>query len=130
MLISNPVRKGNFPNSMVGIIRSIYCNGLFLLGCVVLQVVILILLIIPVSQKRKKLWFHYAVDCSTRLFLIASFMINQKRRNEFNETFKKPAVVIANHQSVIDILCSIIDCSQRINGYKWVGFGTARFLVA
>lgn len=122
MLISNPVRKGNFPNSMVGIIRSIYCNGLFLLGCVVLQVVILILLIIPVSQKRKKLWFHYAVHRSTRLFLIASFMINQKRRNEFNETFKKPAVVIANHQSVIDILVllSIVPKGLMVtNGWVW-----------
>lgn len=121
ILISNPVSKGNFPNSMVGVIRSIYCNGLFLFGCVILQVVILTLLILPVSQKRKKLWFHYAVHRSTRFFLIASFMIDQKRRNELKETFKKPAVVIANHQSVIDILVllSIVPKGLMVTN-RWV----------
>lgn len=122
LLIGNPVVKGNFPNSMVGVIRSIYCNGLFLLGCVILQIFILIVSIVPVSNTRKKLWFHKAIHHSTRFFLIASFMIDQKRRNNLKETFSKPAVIIANHQSVIDILVllSIVPKGLMVtNGWVW-----------
>lgn len=122
LLIGNPVIKGNFPNSMVGVIRSIYCNGLFLLGCVILQIVILFIAIIPISKVKKKLLFHKAIHHSTRLFLIASFMIDQRRRNDLKETFGKPAVIIANHQSVIDILVllSIVPKGLMVtNGWVW-----------
>ncbi len=122
LLIGNPVIKGNFPNSMVGVIRSIYCNGLFLLGCVILQIVILFIAIIPISKVKKKLLFHNAIHHSTRLFLIASFMIDQRRRNDLKETFDKPAVIIANHQSVIDILVllSIVPKGLMVtNGWVW-----------
>ena len=57
------------------------------------------------NTEDKKLRFH------TKLYKMALFFVNHlpfigfKVENPFVETFKKPAVVIANHQSHLDLLC-------------------------
>ncbi len=104
MFITSQTRKGGFPYTLAGLANSVYAFGYFLIGCLVLQIIILLLLPLPIAKKRKKLWFHRCVRFATWFFLHTMITVRRVRVNEPRETFEKPAVVIANHTSFIDIL--------------------------
>jgi 1-acyl-sn-glycerol-3-phosphate acyltransferase len=104
MFISSQTRKGDFPYTLVSLANSVYAFLYFLIGCGVLQVVISVLLILPVSVRKKKLWFHRSVRFATWLFLRTMITTRRIAINDTGETFSKPSVIIANHQSFVDIL--------------------------
>ena len=104
MFISSQTRKGGFPYTLAGLANSIYAFVYFWVGCIVLWVVIAVLWVFPVERRRKKLWFHRSVRFATRFFLRTMVTTRRVALNDAGETFEKPAVIIANHQSFIDIL--------------------------
>ncbi len=120
-LIAHPVSKGLPPYTLVGVIRSTLFYSLFVTGCMMLLQLIIVLAVIPVSRKKKKLWVGYAMHYSCRALLAASPFVKKEMINPAGEDFSKPAVIIANHQSFIDILM-FISFSPRIVMItkKWV----------
>ncbi len=104
LFITSQTRKGNFPYTLGGLLNTLYEFIYFLVGCLILQLVILVLCIVPIAKKRKKLWFHKSVCFATRIFVRTTITARRIALNETGETFKKPSVIIANHQSFIDIL--------------------------
>ncbi len=91
-------------DTLAGLANTLYAFVYFLAGCLVLQVVIVALWLLPVGRKRKKLWFHTCVSNVTWFFLHTMITTRRVALNDHGETFEKPAVIIANHQSFIDIL--------------------------
>lgn len=61
----------------------------------------------PAGKKKRKLAFHYVIAYSFR-FILAAF-VNVKKRiiNPEKEKFQKPALIIANHQSHIDLALTL-----------------------
>ncbi len=104
MFISSQTRKGGFPYTLAALVNSIYAFTYFLIGCLVLQAIILVLSLVPVGKKRKKLWFHRCVRFAAWFFLETMITVRRVRIDPRGETFDKPAVIIANHSSFIDIL--------------------------
>jgi 1-acyl-sn-glycerol-3-phosphate acyltransferase len=104
IFISNPSRKGGIPQTISTISRTVYAYCVFVLGCLFLQVVILLLVLIPVKRNLKKSWFHALIFYAMRFILNAMFMIRKVYINNGQERFDKPSVIVANHQSFIDIL--------------------------
>lgn len=104
IFISNPASKSGFPQTFSGILITIYTYTIFVVGCLVLQLYIALLLPIPVRKSLKKRWLHIAIYRATRFIAFAIFIFRKNRINEHNERFEKPAVVVANHQSFIDII--------------------------
>jgi 1-acyl-sn-glycerol-3-phosphate acyltransferase len=104
LLISSQTRKGGFPYTLTSLANTLCAFICFLVGCLVLQIIILLLLPLPVGKGRKKLWFHKSAHFATRFFLRTMPTTRRIAVNEQGETFEKPAVIIANHQSFIDIL--------------------------
>jgi 1-acyl-sn-glycerol-3-phosphate acyltransferase len=102
--ISSQTRKGGFPYTLASLANTLYAFAYFLVGCLVLQLVIIVLWVLPVGKKRKKLWFHQSVRFAIRFFLRTMITTRRIAVNKPGETFDKPAVIIANHQSFIDIL--------------------------
>ena len=103
-LIINPTKKGGFPYTIGSILNTVYCFVYFLLGCIAARTYKLILCLVPVNIAKKKESFHRLLYHFTRLFLNTMITVRTKRENPYNETFTKPAVIIANHQSFVDIL--------------------------
>ena len=103
-LIIEPTRKGGFPYTLGSILNTAYCFVYFLLGCIASRTYKLILCLVPISTRRKKESFHKLLYRFTRMFLNTMITVRTKRENPYNETFEKPAVIIANHQSFVDIL--------------------------
>jgi 1-acyl-sn-glycerol-3-phosphate acyltransferase len=104
LLVTRQTRRGGCPFTLAGVANSAYAFAWFLIGCAVLQLIMVGLWLVPVDRRRKKLWFHRCVRFATRFFLRTMITTRRVTINEGNERFEKPAVIIANHQSFIDIL--------------------------
>lgn len=120
--ISSQTRRGGFPYTLASLANTVYCFTYFVTGCSILQGVIVTLAILPISNKRKKAFFHRAVSFSTRTFLRTMITTRSVYLNPAGEDFKRPAVIVANHQSFIDILVMLSICPKMVmvtNGWVW-----------
>ena len=104
LFISSQTARGGFPYTLMSLLNTLYAFLYFVTGCFVLQGILVPMLLIPVSARRKRLWFHRMVRWSTHTFLRTMITTKAVWLNEPRETFARPGVVIANHQSFIDIL--------------------------
>ncbi|MCK9400157.1 MAG: 1-acyl-sn-glycerol-3-phosphate acyltransferase [Bacteroidales bacterium] len=59
--------------------------------------------IFRLKNKQIKDWFHYGLMISSRFLIYANFLSPKQIIKPEGEDFKKPAMLIANHQSHIDI---------------------------
>ena len=77
--------------------------AVFLTGSVFIIIFWGILFILPFGKNHKKKIFHYLLMYGMKMIVYIPLNIKKIINNPFNEDFKKPAVIIANHQSHIDI---------------------------
>lgn len=102
--ISGPASRGNFPYTLSGLLVTVWFFGLFVVGCLLMMGVALLLILLPVKRWKKKQLFSRIMMYMLRIFLKAAWIARRENVNPGNETFEKPAVIIANHQSFVDIL--------------------------
>lgn len=91
-----PVTASDLFFSAIPLLTIIIC-------CIVLHMILLLLLILPVKKSIKKKILHYCVNLSLKVSGKAMFTVKIKVNNETNGNFKKPSVIIANHQSHLDL---------------------------
>lgn len=101
----NRVEKGKSPISLRLLVHSTLSflyyglGGLFfsLLGKV-------ILFLIPVNKEKKMMWFRIIISNFMKSVLYSNPFAKKKIVNNYKEDFSKPAVIISNHTSFLDIL--------------------------
>lgn len=103
LLIGNRKKKGVIPYTFLSLIRSATAFGIFLIGCLLLNICRLILLVPVFNKKRKKLLFHRLLQLFCRLLIVVMIPKIITRNREYTN-FDSPSVIIANHHSFIDIL--------------------------
>lgn len=122
LLVTLQTKKAGFPYTIAGILNTMYAFLYFLLGCIVEEVFILVLMAIPMKRSTKKLIFHKIIYWFARIFLATMITVKTVRKNPYKETFDKPAVIIANHQSFIDILLLLSTTPKIVimtNSWVW-----------
>ncbi|MDR2622243.1 MAG: 1-acyl-sn-glycerol-3-phosphate acyltransferase [Dysgonamonadaceae bacterium] len=104
LLISGRTAKGKFPHTWKSLLLTSLALSLFAAGSLFLTLLSYILIVVPVSEEKKKKFFHIQIHYFAKALLY--IMCNEKKlfANPSGETFEKPAIIIANHQSVADIL--------------------------
>ncbi len=100
--------KRKRPVTALDFVFSIYSGILFIGGGALLSVLALILSILPGSEKRKKLFFHKVLKYATKALIWSNFFTPKIIINPSGEDFSKPAIVIANHQSHIDLMILLL----------------------
>ncbi|MDO6603296.1 1-acyl-sn-glycerol-3-phosphate acyltransferase [Arenibacter palladensis] len=60
--------------------------------------------ILPFSKKVKMKWFHRTISKFMKSVLYTNPFVSKKIINQSGEDFNKPAIIIANHTSFLDIL--------------------------
>ena len=97
------LKKGRYPITMRIVIKTFITWGNIVLVAL-LQVILggLIFLLLPVSRKKKQLLFHRLFCVLCKAYIAVTFPTNRKFYNTFHEDFSKPAVIISNHQSLIE----------------------------
>jgi 1-acyl-sn-glycerol-3-phosphate acyltransferase len=87
--------------TVIGFVAFVLCSTLLtIIGA-------LIIVLYPAGKKKKKLAFHYVIAYAFRFFLAAFVNVKKKIVNEHKEDFSKPALIIANHQSHIDLALTL-----------------------
>lgn len=122
MLVTSQTAKGGAPYTLGSLLNTLYAFGLFITGCQLLQALIFTLWPLPMARRRKQRIVQWSIHHMTRGFLRAMVTTKTIRLNEAGEKFEKPAVVIANHQSFIDILVLLSICPKAVmvtNGWVW-----------
>lgn len=122
LLVTSQTEKGGFPYTLGAILNTLYCFVYFLLGCLLSQIYMMILFLLPIKKKTKKLSFHRLIYHFTRLFLQTMVTVRTFRLNPYRESYDKPAVIIANHQSFIDILLLLSTTPKLVmitNSWVW-----------
>jgi len=103
--ISNRAKKGNAPFQFLTLIHSILSFAYFGFGGLFFSFVSAVILpILPFSKEKKLRWLRFYMSKLMRSVLYTNYFVDKKVLNFHNETFEKPAVMIANHTSFLDIL--------------------------
>ncbi len=98
----NKLRK--FPVTAYGLLYGVVCYSYFLTGCFITGLLGLTLYkILPVSKKKRHLIYHKTLQLCCKSTMYIMYFTKKKILNFNGETLKKPALIIANHQSIIDI---------------------------
>lgn len=122
LFISGQTARGGFPYTLAALLNSLYAFVYFLTGCLLLQLYMGVLLLLPLGRQRRKALLHKALYRFCRLFLATIFTTRTRRINPQGERFERPAVVVANHQSFVDILL-LLSLSPRLvmvtNNWVW-----------
>lgn len=105
LFISNRSKKGNPPFHLRTFVHGVISFAYYGLGGIIMSIFSFTLMpILPLSAKTKMKAFRYVVSKFMKSVLYSNPFIRKKVINNFNETFEKPAVIIANHSSFLDIL--------------------------
>ncbi|PZX48717.1 MMPL family transporter [Algoriphagus chordae] len=93
------------PITLRYLIHSSVSFGYFgLVGLSLSIISVLVVPLIPVSGKKKMPIFHYLVSKFMKSVLYTNPLVSKKVLNPYQESFKNPVVIIANHSSFLDIL--------------------------
>ncbi len=103
-LVTKKKSRRVLPVTLFDILTTILVFGIFVSGSLVLNVVLLLVIIMPLPSAKKKYFMHQAMAFSCKLPVYAMVHIRKTIINISGEDFKKPALIISNHQSHIDLL--------------------------
>jgi len=100
--------KRKRPVTALDFIFSIYSGIVFIGGGAMFSLLALLLTILPGNEKKKKILFHKLLKSVTKAYIWSNFLTPKKIINEHGEDFSKPAIIIANHQSHIDLMILLL----------------------
>ena len=121
VLIKNRVEKKLFPWTFGSFYKSTFAFSLFISVSIFFTVMGRFFIWIKVKEKGK---YIYHLMISKACWFLMYVMVNVKKKiiNPFNEDFTKPAVIICNHQSSLDIVPLIMLHPKILmftNNKKW-----------
>lgn len=119
--IANPAAKGNMPYTLADVLLTIVGFGTFVLSCTVLRILTLVLYLVPVKRIYKRRFICFLMSVSCQVVFAVSRQVRYTKLIADKTILDKPAVIIANHQSFMDIL-SMLALSPRVVMVtnKWV----------
>lgn len=103
-LVQKRNKKRFLPVIFSDILLTIIVFSIFILGCLLMNIMLVLVLLLPISLRSKKLIMHHAMVFWSRLPVYAMLHIRKKIDNPGGEDFSKPAIILSNHQSHIDLL--------------------------
>ncbi len=108
LFILNRKKKGKIAFSFQELINSIIAWSIFVLGSVVNSIIgIIIFKVFRLKNARVKLFYNYLINYTTKALYHVMFNIKKRYINPNNEDFKKPSVIICNHQSHLDLIYNL-----------------------
>ncbi len=100
----NPQEKRSYPMTARNILHAVFIAWIPISLIAILLVIYssLISPLLPLKKKRKQHVFHKFFNALSRLYINLNFPRFHSIENDTNETFQKPAIIICNHQSLIE----------------------------
>jgi 1-acyl-sn-glycerol-3-phosphate acyltransferase len=99
-----PKEKRTFPVTLYITWFSLFISWIPISTIALIMVIygVIISPLLPLPRKKKQLIFHYMFCLLSKLYISMNFLRFHRIENTTGETFKRPAIIIANHQSLIE----------------------------
>ncbi len=104
LVISGRAQKGKAPFQLLTFVHSIISFAYFGLGGLLMSFLSVLVRIIPGNRQKKMLAWRWLMSKYMGSVLYTNLFVRKKVNNPHGERFEKPAVIIANHTSFLDIL--------------------------
>ncbi|MCK5168477.1 MAG: MMPL family transporter, partial [Bacteroidales bacterium] len=105
LFILNRKRKGKIAFSFQEFLNSTFAWSIFIAGSIYITIVGFILFtVFRIKNKKIKLFLNYSMSYSSAALYYAMFNLRKKIINPNKEKFKKPCIIICNHQSHLDLI--------------------------
>ncbi|MEO8583985.1 MAG: 1-acyl-sn-glycerol-3-phosphate acyltransferase [Flavitalea sp.] len=130
ILIATRIKNNKFPWTLSGFLKSAFAFSYFVIGSLILTVIgFLFAKLNPFNKEKGKLVYHTILSAFSRSMIYIMGNVNKEIINPQKEDFSKPAVIICNHQSFLDILSIVMLHPKLIlftNNWVWNSpvFGT------
>jgi uncharacterized protein len=128
-LINNKNGKRPVPVTFFRLIGSIISYTFYFLFCFLILIIALLLKLVPIDPFKKKLFVRYCSCYFSRWTIFLMFMAGKKIDPMPAGLVKNPAVIISNHQSLIDIPLTLMVSpkvvlvpSERVWNSKFTGW--------
>jgi 1-acyl-sn-glycerol-3-phosphate acyltransferase len=120
--ISRPAARKQGPYTLWGLAKSVFAFAYFVFGALLLSLIGVGLKLVPAGQARKEYAYHWLLNKFASS--LSQVMANVKKvfLNEMGEDFSRPAIVIANHQSFLDIFMLVMQTPKLLlltNDWVW-----------
>ncbi len=106
-MVLNRKNRGLQPYTAKYLLITVLGFVMFVVISSLLTVIGAIIKFFPAPKKKRKLAFHYVLAYSFRMVLAAFVNVKKRIINPEKEKFEKPALIIANHQSHIDLALTL-----------------------
>ncbi len=114
-LVYNKNEKRLRPVTLIDFFFSIISLIVFVVGSFLLTIAMYFLKLLPfVSSKKKKQIFHKALQYTTWFLIYMNIFSKKRVINSQQENFEKPSVIIANHQSHIDLMLIMLTTPKAL----------------
>jgi len=109
LLITNRVKRGRAPITFFNLIYSSLLFLYFFAGSILLNVfLIVILLPFPASRERKRAFLNFLISKLAKSTLYMGVHVQKRILYPERLDFNKPAILVANHSSFLDILLALM----------------------
>lgn len=106
--IINRKKRGLPPYTLLNLVSTIVAYTHFLFGCLVLTITQAVLRITPLPKAFKKKLFHKLIQVLSLSLIHLMFNVKKQYLNRHHAQLQRPAVIIANHQSFLDIMMMLM----------------------
>ena len=121
ILIQNRVNLKRAPVTFVSFAMSAFGFSFFIIGCIFLQLMLPIFMILPVNRLKKSRWLNSLLSLLAGAVINTGIHFPKSYYQMENFDIKKPSIIIANHASFLDILILLMRSPRVIMLVKdWV----------
>ncbi|MDE6872354.1 MAG: 1-acyl-sn-glycerol-3-phosphate acyltransferase [Bacteroidales bacterium] len=102
--VLRPASRGWHPYTFFGALSSMLLWMEFILACLVAIMAVLLVLPLPLARLRKQKFVRYVAYVGCRCVIYLNPIARVVLENRHGEDFTRPAVIVANHSSYLDIV--------------------------
>ncbi|PLX05681.1 MAG: hypothetical protein C0598_13950 [Marinilabiliales bacterium] len=107
-LVSYKKGKRNRPVTLLDFIMSVISLIVFVLGALMMNLLSFLFRIFPANRDKKKYVFHWIFSKLTWFLIYMNFFSRKTIINPHGEDYSKASIIIANHQSHIDLMLMML----------------------
>lgn len=122
LFIGDRAAKGRQPFTLLSLLISLFAFSYFLLGCILLSIAWLLFMAVPAPKRAKQHWTRSIVRLFTGSLVYVMANVRKDIRSFAPLLKDRPAIVIANHASFIDILAMLMITPRAVmmtNRWVW-----------
>jgi len=122
LFVQNRVDAGRTPISIWTFIKTWICFIFFAAMCYLAFLIMVVLILLPFpGRKKKKEWLARIMSVLAHAVMISGTQIRKRSYGKENLDFSKPAILIANHASFLDIMIMLMHHPKAVLMVKeWV----------